>query len=185
MIQAERPVYRHVVVQRRGYIERVASPDDLRRLRQQVELDSPIDDDLKHLFVQDTLKKTMKVMGWSGYGDVKVEADVDGLDPAMAASEAQAMKERGGERTPVKYRPQEGYIVARVNTKHVPGGDESLPIEPTMLHHPGFGQADNAEVQYLECARQLQTTFQEFSDRKFLLMDPVMQAGGTLGNLCI
>ena len=185
MEQADRPVYRHVIVKRRGYIESVASPEDLRRLRQQVESESPIDDDLKHLFVADTLKKTMhKHMAWAGHGDVDIESSDDGLDPAAAAAEATAMKQRGAERAPVRYKPQEGYIVSRLTALHVPGGG-SLPSEPTMLTHPGFSQAANAEASYLECARELQTVFQDFSDRKFQLMDPDLRSGVTLVTVCI
>lgn len=182
----ERPVYRHVIVKRRGYIEPVASPEDLRRLRQQVESESHIDEDLKHLFVKDTLRQTMKkVMAWSGRGDVAVEGDKDGLDPGAVFAEADAMKLRGDERAAVKYQPQEGVIVARLNTKHVPGGTESLPSEPTMLHHSGFEAADNPEAEYLRCARELQAQFEQFSDRKFLLMDPEMRSGVTLVTVCI
>lgn len=185
MEQAARPVYRHVVVKRKGYIEAVASPEDMRRLRQQVESESPIDEDLRHLFVKDTLKKTMKKhMAWAGHGDVEVEASDEGLDPMAAAEEAAAMKQRGEERAPVKYKPQEGYIVSRLTSQHVPGGG-SLPIEPTMLLHPGFDQAENAESRYLECARELQAMFQQHSDRQFLLMDPAVQAGVTLVTVCI
>lgn len=183
---AERPIYRHVIVKRRGYIEPVASPEDLRRLRQQVESASPLDEDLKHLFVKDTLRQTMKkVMAWAGHGDVAVEGDQDGLDPGAVFAEADAMKLRGDERAKVKYQPQEGVIVARVNTKHIPGGTDSLPSEPTMLLHPGFEAADNAEAEYLRCARELQAEFEKFSDRKFLLMDPEMRAGVTLVTVCI
>lgn len=186
MNQEERPVYRHVIVKRRGYIEPVASPEDLRRLRQQIESNSPIDDDLKHLFVKDTLKQTMrKALNWAGHQDVEVEGSDDGLHPTAMFDEAVAMKERGDERTTLKYQRQEGVIVSRVNTKHIPGGDERLPLEPTMLHHPGFSQADDATAQYLECARELQAQFQKFSDRKFLLMEPQFRSGVTLVTVCI
>lgn len=186
MNPTERPVYRHIIVQRRGYIETVASPEDLRRIRRQIEDGSPIDEDLKHLFVKDTLKKTMQqVMQGSGHGDVGVEAHDDGLEPGEVMGEAAAMKQRGTERVPVKYRPQTGVIVSRVNTKHIPGGNESLPLEPTMLMHPGFSHADNAEDQYLKCAVELQEMFRDFSDRKFLLVDDVFRAGLTLVTVCI
>lgn len=187
MDTAERPVYRHVVVQRRGYIEKVASPEDLRRLRKQVEEESPIDEDLKHLFVKDTLRKTMKkVMTWAGHGDVEVQATDAGLDPHAVAAEAEAMKLRGEERETVGYKAQEGYIVSRIVTNHVPGGyNESLPNEPTMLLHPGFDQAEHVEGQYLACALELRQQFQDFSDRKFLLMDPALRAGVTLVTVCI
>lgn len=183
----ERPVYRHIIVKRRGYIEAVASPEDLRRLRQQVESESPIDDDLKHLFVADTLKKTIKkVMAWSGHGDVAVEASSSGLDPSAVLEEAEAMKQRGTERDVVSYRKQEGIIVSRINTNQVPGGrDEPLPSEPTMLMHPGFDQAENPEAEYMKCAMQLQEQIRDYSDRKFRLMDPQMQAAVTLVTVCI
>lgn len=190
MSSAERPVYRHVIVKRRSSVESVASPEDLRRLRKQVEEESPIDEDLKHLFVKDTLKQTMKkVMGWSGRSDVTVEGSDDGLDltdnPGGMFDEADAMKQRGAERTAVKYRAQEGVIVSRLVSQQVPGGNESLPIEPTMLHHPGFGEAADAEVMFLECARQLRASFDAYSDRKFLLMEPEMRDGVTLVTVCI
>ena len=186
MEATERPIYRHVIVKRRGYIEHVASPEDLRRLRQQVESESPIDDDLKHLFVQDTLKHTMKkVMGEAGHGDIDVAGSSEGLDPSAVVDEAAAMKLRGTERAPLRYLRQEGVVVSRINTKHIPGGDESLPSEPTMLHHPGFGSVGNADAMYMECARQLQEAFQTYSDRKFLLMDPSFRAGVTLVTVCI
>lgn len=185
MVHDGRPVYRHIIVKRKGYIEAVASPEDLRRFRQQIESESPLDEDLKHLYVKDTLKKTMqRHMARAGHGDIDIEANDDGLDPAAVAAEATAMKERGEERTTVQYKPQEGYIVSRLTAHHVPGGG-SLPLEPTMLVHPGFEQAPNAEAAYLESARELQRMFQEYSDRKFRLMDPDLQAGVTLVTVCI
>lgn len=183
----ERPVYRHVIVKRRGYVDPVASPEDLRRLRKQVEADSPIDDDLKHLFVADTLRKTMKkVMAWAGHGDVDVEASSGGLNPEDSFGEAEAMKLRGDEREKVGYKPQEGYIVSKIITNQVPGGcDEPLPSDPTMLVHPGFDHAENPDAEYMHCAMQLQEQIRDYSDRKFLLMDPMMRAGVTLVTVCI
>jgi hypothetical protein len=173
-----------VIVKKRGYCEPTASPEDLRRLRQQIEAGTPLDADLKPLFVKDTLKQTMKkVMGWSGHADVEMEGSDDGLDPSAVFAEADAMKQRGGERTPVKYRQQEGVIVSRLNTQQIPGGCE--PLQPTMLHHPGFEHADSVEAEYLRCAQELQDEFQRHSDRKFLLMDPELQAGVTLVTVCI
>jgi len=167
-------------------MERVATPDQLRRLRQQVEEGLPLDEDVRHLYVKDSLRKTVRrVMDWAGHRDVEVETDDDGLDPLAAVGEAEAMKARGDERSPVRVRAQEAVVVARVNDKHVPGGTEHLPVEPSMLMHPGFSHADNADAQYLECALQLQEMFQDFSDRKFLLMDPEMRAGVTLVTVCL
>ncbi len=123
-------------------------------------------------------------MARAGHGDLKVEASEDGLDPLAVAAEATAMKQRGTERTTLHYQPQEGYIVSRLTTQHVPGGG-ALPLEPSMLLHPGFEQAPNAEAAYLECARELQEQFRDHSDRQFRLMDPHLQAGLTLVTVCI
>ena len=54
-----------------------------------------------------------------------------------------------------------------------------------MLMHPGFDQSANAEGSYLACAKELQQVFQEYSDRKFKLVDPDMRAGVTLVTVCI
>ena len=186
MEQKDRPVYRHVIVHRRAYMERVASPEQLRRLRQQIEAGLPLDEDVRHLYVKDSLKKSLRqVMNESGHRDVEIEPGEDGLDPLAAVGEAAAMKARGEERVPVRYRPQDAVVVARVNDKYVPGGSEHLPLEPTMLNHPGFDHADNAEAQYLTCARELQEMFRDFSDRKFLLMDQELRSGTTLVTVCI
>lgn len=176
-----RPVYRHVVVQRRGLIEKVADPDQFRRLREQVEAGLPVDDDIKHLVVNDTLKQTMrKVFGWAGHGDVAVEGVDGGVSADNVMSEADLVADRqGDERKVVQYQRQEGYIVSRIVQDQMPGGG-SLPAQPTVLHHPGFESAEDPQSEFLDCAKNLLETFNKHSDRKFLLLDESMRASVTL-----
>jgi hypothetical protein len=183
----DRPVYRHVVVKRRNLVEKVANPEDFRRLRQQLDAGQPVDDDLKHLVVQDTLKKTMKkVMGWSGHEDVDVEGvDSGGLNPTAAFSEAQSMKDRGDEREAVRYKKQPGVVVSRIVKEHIPGGEEAMPGVPVMLHHPGFDVCEDPEHAFMEAARKLMGIFMEHSDRQFLLMDDDLRSGCTLVTLVL
>jgi hypothetical protein len=54
-----------------------------------------------------------------------------------------------------------------------------------MLVHPGFDQAPNAEASFLECARELQDMFRDYSDRQFLLLDPEVRASVTLVTVCL
>lgn len=177
--QTERPIYRHLIVKRRGFIEKVASPEQFRRLRAQLEAQQPLDEDIRHLYRSDTLKQTMqKVMGWSGRG-TDVEESPDGVDPANILAEHDAMRERGDE-GPVKYRSQGGVVVATLNKKHIPGGNEPLPLTPSVLSHPGFRDADDPQAEFLKAAFDLQGKFRALSDRKFLLLDASQRAGITL-----
>lgn len=180
--QTERPIYRHIIVKRRGFIEKVASPEQFRRIRAQLEDDptgATLDDDIKHLYRGDTLKKTMeKVMGWSGRGTA-VEESPDGVDPSQVVAEHDAMRLRGDD-GPVKYRAQAGVVVATLNKKHIPGGDERLPLTPMVLSHPGFSHSDDPAADFLKAAFDLQAKFRAHSDRKFLLLDKWAQQGVTL-----
>lgn len=184
---APRPVYRHLVVNRRDLIEKVANPEQFQRLRQQIEEGSPLDDDIKHLYVKDTLKKTMrKVFGFAGLGGVQTEgvdsSDAEGVWAGGAVHEAKAMLEREDpeKERKVKYRRQEGVIVSRIVKEHIPGGNEPMPLEPAMLHHPGVEHSDDPLADYLDAANHLRKSFERYSDRKFLFMDEHMRAGCTL-----
>lgn len=178
--QQERPVYRHIVVKRKDFIEKVASPEEFRRLRQQLDAGVPVDDDLKHLVVDDTLKKTMrKVMGWAGHGGRELEGTDDGVHGDNMLAEADAMAERKDD-GPLRYKRQQGVIVARLVQNKIPGGDDVLPTNPTVLSHPGFSDAEDAEQSFMDAALALQAIFTEFSDRKFLLLDKELREGVTL-----
>jgi len=176
-----RPIYRHIVVQRKNLVEHI-DVEQLRRLRQQQNDGSEIDDDLKHLVVKDMLRKTVrKAMNWAGHKDVEIEADENGLDAGAAFAEARMMKERGDKET-LGYKPQEGVIVSRIVQEHIPGDmpGEAMPSNPQYLSHPGFDSPDDPQVSFMRCAQELHAQFQAFSDRKFMLMSPEMRAGVTL-----
>ena len=185
-----RPLYRHVVVSRRASYETVASPENLQRIRAQYESNSPIDADLQHLYVSDSLPKTMKnVMKWAGHGDVSVEPHSEGFDLTGNAGalldEAAAMKERGDERVTLQYRPQDAVIVSRLVSAQIPGGDEPLPSTATLWTLPGPRDGDNIESLFMDCALQMQRRFQEHSDRQFMLLDEEMRQAVTLVTVCL
>jgi len=187
--QEDRPIYRHIVVARKALVEHV-DVEQLRRLRQQLDAGVPIDEDLKHLVVHDTLKASMKkVMGWAGHGDVPIEGTDDGgLNPGAVFDEAIARAERGDEKEgPVRYQRQSGVVVSRIVRDHIPGGldGEAMPGNAQMLHHPGFESADDPESEFLRAAEELQQKFEAFSDNKFLLLDDAFRAGCTLVTLVL
>jgi len=181
-----RPVYRHIVVQRRDLIEKVANPEEFRRLREQIDGNLPIDEDLKHLVVRDTLKKTMrKTFGWAGHSDMDPEGvDEGGLHPDGILSEVEKMKERDPEEvegaTKVYYQRQEGVVVSRIIKEHIPGGKEAMPTQPKVLHHPGFKFADDVQAEYMSAAMHLRKSFEHHCDQQFLLLDEQWRATCTL-----
>ena len=182
-----RPLYRHIIVKSRGLTESVATPEELQRLRRQLEVGDPVDPDLQHLVVQNTLegtmKKALKSSKWSNRADAEVVCDEDGVDPT-AVMEQVDLHNSQNLSGPVKYRGQQGVIVKRLNQKHIPGGTESLPSKATRLEHPGFEQATDPVARYLECVTDLQKKFQDYSDQKFLLMDKDLRSSVTLVTVC-
>lgn len=178
-----RPVYRHLVVQRRDLVEHV-DVDQLRRLRLQMESGQAISEDLQHLVVKDTLRKTVrKALAWAGHGKTEVEVSSTGLDASAVFAEASKMAERG-EKSPIGYQPQEGVIVSRILHEQFPGGG-AIPSQPTYLSHPGFDTGGDRQAEYMRCALELLGQFEAHSDRQFLLMDPAMRAGVTLVTLVL
>lgn len=175
----QRPIYRHIVVHRRNLIEKVADPEDFRRLRQQVEANLPVDDDIKHLVVHDTLRKTMqKVMAWAGH-DIETEGVDDGIFAGNAFDEADLIKEDKEREKKIRYQRQEGYVVSRIVQDQMPGGGP-LPSTPTLLYHPGFAHAEDNLGEFMRCAQQLADRFRMFSDRQVLLIDAGVRSGVTL-----
>jgi len=179
-----RPVYRHVVVQRKALVEHV-DPEKLRRLRQQMMEGLEIDEDLRHLVVKDTLKKSVrKAMGWAGHGDVDVQGSDDGMDAGQVFAEADARQKRGdgGDDEAIRYRRQEGVIVSSLVKDQVPGDlpGQAMPRNPSYLFHSGFDAAENRQAEFMRCAQELHAKFQAFSDRKFMLLDPELRSGVTL-----
>ena len=175
-----RPAYRHIVVQRKALVEHI-DPEKLRRLRQQMESGQPIDPDLRHLVVRDTLKASVrKVLAWAGHADVPLEADDTGLDVTLL--DEAAAREQRGDSGPLKYKRQEGVIVGRLVQDRMPGDvpGQALPSTPTYLFHGGFQSAEDRKGEFMRCAQELHRMFTDFSDRKFLLLDPDMRAGVTL-----
>lgn len=184
-----RPIYRHIVVQRKAMVEHI-DVERLRRLRQQMDAGGEIDEDLRQLVVKDTLKKSVrKAMAWAGHGDVEVEAtDTGGLSPGAVFAEAKAREERGDkEAGAIRYERQEGVVVSRIERNHFPGDAEgqAMPSNPSYLFHPGFDSKADAQTQYMRCAQELLAQFQAFSDNKFLLMDKELRAGLTLVTLVL
>ena len=176
-----RPIYRHLVVQRKDLVEHV-DVEQLRRLRYQQDTDAAVDADLQHLVIKDTLKKTVrKVMRWAGHGDVEVEAVEGGVSAGAASAEAQKMKERGDEGT-IQYQPQEGVIVSRIVQGHIPGDapGQAMPLNPTYLSHPGFDSAEDYRASFMRCVQELHAKFQAFSDRKFVLLGEGARTSTTL-----
>jgi len=185
----QRPIYRHIVVQRKELVDHI-DVEQLRRLRRQMDEGLDIDEDLKYLVVKDTLKKSVKkAMAWAGHGDVPIESADEGLDASATFAEADARQLRGGENdAAIQYARQEGVIVSKIVTDHMPGDQPgaAMPSEPTYLFHPGFDtSAGDRQADYMRCAQELHAKFQAFSDRQFLLMSPEMRAGLTLVTLVL
>lgn len=188
-VAEQRPVYRHIVVQRKALVEHV-SAERLRRLRQQMEAGVPIDDDLKDLVVHDTLKKSVrKAMAWAGHGKITLEAvESGGISVDMLKAEMESRQERGDEDGgPVKYQRQEGVVVSRIIKDHMPGDREDVPMpsNPTYLSHPGYDSAGDRQAEYMRCAKELHAEFQAFSDRQFLLMEKDLRSSLTLITLVL
>lgn len=81
---------------------------------------------------------------------------------------------------PIRYNAQGGIIVATLQKQHVPGGNEPLPLTPTVLTHPGFFEAEDSMGEFKKAAEQLQARFKKYSDNKFRLLNPEFQKGCTL-----
>jgi len=187
-VQQDRPVYRHIVAQRKALVEHVPF-EDLKRLRQQMEAGVGIDEDIRHLVVEDTLHKSVrKAMAWAGHGNVRLEiSDEAGLSPGALRAEAGKMKERGDEETVLKYERQKGVIVSRIIKDHIPGGveGEHMPGQSIFLGHPGFDAAEDPSAEFLRCATELQQQFQAHSDLQFVLMDKSLRSSCTLVTLVL
>jgi|APSaa5957512622_1039677.scaffolds.fasta_scaffold00991_17 hypothetical protein len=187
-VEEQRPVYRHIVAQRKALVQHVPT-EDLRRLRQQMEAGVEIDEDLRHLVIHDTLHRSVrKAMKWAGHGDVKMEvSDGEGLSPGAILAEAKKMDERGDEETVLKYQRQEGVVVSHIIKDHIPGGVEGeiMPGQSTLLGHPGFDTAPDASAEYLRCADALLKQFEAHSDRQFMLMDKDLRKACTLVTLVL
>ncbi len=184
-----RPIYRHVVVQRKAMVEHI-NVEHLRRLRRQMEAGAKIDEDLRYLIVKDTLKRSVKkAMAWAGHGDIPIESvDSGGLNPGAVFAEAAARAKRGDQdaEEAIQYERQEGVIVSRIEQNHFPGEEgRAMPANPAYLFHPGFDSKESAQTQYMSCAGELHQKFTAFSDRKFLLMDKELRAGLTLITLVL
>jgi hypothetical protein len=178
-----RPIYRHIVVQRKAQVDHI-DVEKLRRLRQQMDAGQDIDPDLQHLVVKDTLKKSVKMaMAWSGHGDVEVQSSDTGLSPGAVFAEADSREQRGDKDAgAIEYQRQEGVVVSTIIKDHMPGDPEGVyvPSNASYLFHPGFDSKPDAQGQYMRCAQELHAKFQAFSDNKFLLMAPELRAGLTL-----
>jgi len=184
-----RPVYRHIVVQRKAMVQHI-DVEHLRRLREQMEAGVEIDEDLRYLVVKDTLKKSVKkAMAWAGHGEVEVEgvAGSGGLNPGAVVAEAGAREERGDQGGAIQYAEQPGVIVSRIEKNHFPGDAEgqAMPSSPSYLFHPGFDAKADAQAEFMRCAGELHRKFNAFSDNKFLLMEKELRAGLTLITLAL
>lgn len=179
-VQPDRPVYRHLVVQRRALVQHI-DVSDLRRLRQQMDAGYEVDADLRHLVVKDTLKKSVReALSRAGYSDVPVEASDEGLSDTLF-EEARLRSERGDD-LPLQYQRQEGVIVGSLVRDQIPGdlSGQAMPSKSQFLHHPGFNSREDRQASFHRSAQELHQQFVAFSDRQFLLLDPPVRAGVTL-----
>lgn len=180
MEQDPRPIYRHIIVKRRRLIERAATPDQARRLRAYITQGASLDEDLEHLVIKDSLKKTMRnLMNSNGHFDVEVESSDSGIDPSGVFLEMAQMKERGETQATLRYQPQEGVVVSRVVQEHMPGGGQLLS-QPKVLFHQGFAGSENPALDFLKCAQELSRMFDDHSDLQVMLLDATIRASVTL-----
>lgn len=176
----ERPVYRHLVVSRKGFVEKVATKEQFKRLRQFLVSNLPIPNDLVHL-VRDSFSKE-QIEDTFGFDEIEWSTAPDAVDVSCLADEM-STRRLSGDASPIKVRPPTAHgavVVGRLSQVHVPGGTERLPTNPTSLGHPGVLEADNPTEEFLRCAQELKLQFQDFSDRRFVLADPWMQKNCTL-----
>jgi len=154
-----RPIYRHIIVNRKSSANLTASPELLRKAQRQMrEVDDgkreEIDSDLQHLLNRNHLRGTMRKVYGEGYDE----------DKAGMGSRSQ-----GG-----------ALIVATLHKHKIPGGDEPLPVSATFWMERADFDGRSPQEAFLEAAGSLQKKFQLHSDTKFKLLPKETMAGMTL-----
>lgn len=156
--QEVRPVYRHLVVNRKGYMSLAASPKELQRAKAQLrEVDEgtreAVDPDLAYLVKKNHLRQTMRKVYGAGY-----EEPDDG--PASR---------QGG-----------AIVVGRLTKVKIPGGDEPLPHSATFWRQAAAWDEMDPQEAFMQAAQVLQKRFQKESDLKVKLLPKTTIAGLTL-----
>jgi len=168
------------VVSRKGFVEKVATKEQFKRLRQFLDSETPIPEDLAHL-VKDSFSKEL-VEQIFGRDEIEWSSAPDAVDVSNLAAEL-SVRRLAGDATPVKVRsPRAGgaVVVGQMTKVHIPGGNERLPTNPTALGHPGVADADDPVAAFMKCSEELRLRFQAYSDRRFTLGDPGMRKNCTL-----
>lgn len=178
--EEQRPVYRHLVVLRKGFVEKVASKAQLQRLRGCLDKGMPIPPELAHLvkgsFSREQIEQTF------GADRIEWSTAIDAVDVSHLADEIN-LRLHQGITDPVKVRPPisgGAVVVGRLTKVHIPGGNERLPTLPTALGHPGVREASDPMGEFKRCADELALNFQAYSDRRFQLADPWTKQNCTL-----
>jgi hypothetical protein len=158
----QRPVYRHLIVKRRGRINLTADVARLKKARRQMqEIEAgtrkELDADLAHLVKRDFLRRTMEKVYGRGYGDHRLDE--------MSREES---RRQGG-----------AIVVATLNKEQVPGGGQ-LPSTATFWTQRANFTELSPQDAFMEAAVVLQQRFQDSSDTKFALLPEETQAGITL-----
>lgn len=159
--EVQRPVYRHIVVKRKGFMTLAADVARLKQAHQQMKevdegLRAPedIDPSLVSLIKRDHLRKTMKKV----YGD---SYDED--------QGAELQNRQGG-----------AIVVATLNKQMIPGGNEPLPINATFWTRRAHSDDMGGPEAFLEAAEKLQKQFQRHSDNKIGALPDDLRRGVTL-----
>jgi hypothetical protein len=152
-----RPVYKHIIVKRKGSMTLAASPERLKVARRQAQevadgtrLPEDVDPDLQHLIKRDHLRKTMKKVYGEGYA---------GGQPRSQAG---------------------AIVVATLNRVKIPGGEEPLPKTATFWTHPASFNDMGSQDAFMEAALALQKRFQTLSDGKVVLLPDHLRKGVTV-----
>jgi hypothetical protein len=159
--EVPRPIYRHIVVKRKGFMNLAANPAKLRLAMQQmkeveegVRHPDDVDPSLANLIKRDHLRQTMKKV----YGD--------GYDEEQANT---AQRRQGG-----------AIVVATLNKQMIPGGTEPLPTNATFWSRRAHADDLGGHEAFIEAANKLQEQFQRHSDLKVLNLPETMRRGVTL-----
>jgi hypothetical protein len=178
--EEQRPTYRHIVVLRKGFVEKVASKAQLQLLRGCLDMGMPIPPELAHLvkgsFSREQVEQTF------GADRIEWSTAPDAIDVTRLADEIN-LRLHQGVTEPIKVRPPTSggaVVVGRLTQVHIPGGNERLPTLPTSLSHPGVQDADDPMMAFKRCADALVLNFRAYSDRQFQLADPWTRQNCTL-----
>lgn len=158
-----RPVYRHLVVARKGYANLTTDRAQLHEARRQLReveegVRAQVDQHLQHLVKRERFRETLA----KTYGNTYTDAQLDEMARDMDRSQGGAI------------------VVATLNKQMIPGGNEPLPQTATFLTRPALYDEMPPQQAFLKAAEELQQVFEARSDALIKLLPDDVRQGVTL-----